>query len=97
MHYKNDADNFSEKGKYKNNINTFFSLYFPNVLSNWKKEKVNNPYVQFGRHVNAINGVYSESMKNYLSFFNEMAGNVEPVNGQVVQTSEKTKKNNSIL
>ena len=31
---QNDADSFSEKGKYKNDESTFFSLRFPNDLSN---------------------------------------------------------------
>ena len=52
---------------------------------------------QFKQHVNAISGIHSESMKNYSRFLNEMTGKVEPVNVQVVQKSEQTKKNNRIL
>ena len=47
--------------------------------------------------MNAISGMHCESMKNYSSFLNEMAAKVVPVNVQVVQTSEQTKKNNRIL
>ena len=48
---------------------------------------------QFKRHVNAISGTHSESMKNYSSsFLNEMAGKVVPVNVQVVQKSEQLRK-----
>ena len=52
---------------------------------------------QFKRHVNAISGIHSESMKHYSSFLNEMTGKVVPVNVKVVQTSEQTKKSNRIL
>ena len=52
---------------------------------------------QFKWHVYAISGIHSKSMKNYSSFLNEMTGKVVPVNVQVVQTSEQTKKNNRIL
>ena len=31
---------FSGKGKYKNDVSTFFSLHFPNDLSNGEKEKL---------------------------------------------------------
>ena len=37
---QNDADSFSGKGKYKNDVSTFFSLRFPNDLSNGEKEKL---------------------------------------------------------
>ena len=161
---RNDADSFSGKGKYKNDVITFFSLRFPNDLSNGEKEKLiknvfvrksnfvfpiakryfcyywldlypwltyspvrdgafclfcvlfcnkvvtrkkklvylpysdwSDPQAQFKRNVNAINGIHSESMKNCSSFLNEMAGKVVPVNVQVVQASEQTKKNNRIL
>ena len=47
--------------------------------------------------MNSISGIHSESMKNYSSFLNEMAGNVVPVNAQVVETSEQTKKDSIIL
>ena len=49
---------------------------------------------QFKRHVKAVSGIHSESMKNYSSFLNEMAGKVIPVNVQVVQASEQTNKTN---
>ena len=49
---------------------------------------------QFKRHVNVVSGIHSESMKNYSSFLNEMAGKVIPVNVQVVQASEQTNKTN---
>ena len=52
---------------------------------------------QFKRHVNAISGIHSESVKKYSRFLNEVAGKVILANVQVVQTSEQTKKNNSIL
>ena len=52
---------------------------------------------QFKRHVNTISGIHSESMKNYSSSLNKMTGKVVPVNVQVVQTSDQTKKNNRIL
>ena len=47
--------------------------------------------------MNAISGIHNESTKNYSSFLNEMADKVVPVNVQVVQTSEQTKKNSRIL
>ena len=162
---QNDADSFSGKGKYKNDVSTFFSLRFPNDLSNGEKEKlmknvfvpksnfvfpitkrhfcynwldlypwlayspvcdgayclfcvlfcnkvvtrkkkilVHLPYsdcsdaqAQFKRHVNTISGIHSESMKNYSSSLNKMTGKVVPINVQVVQTSDQTKKNNRIL
>ena len=37
---RNDANSFSGKGKHKNNVSTFFSLRFPNDLSNGEKEKL---------------------------------------------------------
>ena len=37
---QNDADSFSGKGKYKNDVSTFFSFRFPNDLSNGEKEKL---------------------------------------------------------
>ena len=49
------------------------------------------------RHVNAVSGIHGESMKNYSSFLNEMAGKIVQVNVQIVQTREQTKKNNKIL
>ena len=52
---------------------------------------------QFKWHLNEISGIHSESMKNYSSFLNEMTGKVVPVNAEIVQTSEQTKKNNRIL
>ena len=159
---QNDADSFSGKGKYKNDVSTFFFLSFPNDLSNEEKERLmKNVFVpksnfafiitkkhfrynwlglyrwlayspirdgayclfcvlfcnkvvtrkkklvhlpdsdwsdaQFNWHVNAVSGIHNESMKNYSSFLNEMAVKVVPVNVQVVQPSEQTKKNNRIL
>ena len=37
---QNNTDNFSGKGKYKNDISTFFSLHFPNDLPNGQKERL---------------------------------------------------------
>ena len=37
---QNDADSFSGKGKYKNDVSTFFSLRFPNDLSNGEKGRL---------------------------------------------------------
>ena len=37
---KNDAHNFSGKGKYKDDVSTFFSLSFPNDVSNGEKERL---------------------------------------------------------
>lgn len=51
----------------------------------------------FRRHVNAEAGIHSKSMKNYGNFLKEMAGQVAPVNVQVVQTTTQTKKNAKIL
>ena len=36
----NDANSFSGKGKHKNNVSTFFSLRFPNDLSNGEKGRL---------------------------------------------------------
>ena len=47
--------------------------------------------------MNAISGIHSESMKNDANFLNEMAVKVIPVNVQIVQTNEQTKKNSRIL
>ena len=47
--------------------------------------------------MNAVSDIHNESMKNYSSFLNGMAGKVVPVNVQVVQTSELTTKNNVVL
>ena len=52
---------------------------------------------QFKQHLNAISGTDSESMKNCSSFLNDMTDKVVPVNVQVVQTSQQTRKNNRIL
>ena len=43
---------------------------------------------QFKRHVNAISGIHSESVKKYSSFLNEMAGKVILANVQVVQVNK---------
>ena len=81
-----------------------FCVLFCNKVVTRKKKLVHLPYsdwsdaqAQFKRHVNAISGIHSESVKKYSSFLNEMAGKVILANVQVVQTSEQTKKNNSIL
>ena len=47
--------------------------------------------------MNAISGIHSESMKNDASFLNKMAVKVIPVNVQIVQTNEQSKKNSRIL
>ena len=155
---------FPEKCKYKSNVSTFFSLRFPNKISNGEKERlIRNIFVskssfvfavakrhfillvgsismaclflnlwwdisyflyaflqqscyqrdktlvylpysdwsdaqnQFNRHVNAISGIHSESMKKFSSFLNEMTGKVVPVNVQVVLINEQAKKDNRIL
>ena len=79
-------------------------VLFSNKVVTRKKKLVHLPYsdwsdaqAQFMQHVNAIRGFHTESMKNYLGFLNEMSGNAVPVNVQVVQISEQTKKNNRIL
>ena len=81
-----------------------FCVFFCNKVVTRKKKLVHLSYSdwsdaqsQFKWHLNEISGIHSESMKNYSSFLNEMAGKVVPVNVQVVQTSEQTKKNNRIL
>ena len=81
-----------------------FYVLFCNKVVTRKKKLVHLPYTdwsdaqaQFKQHVNAVSGIHSKSMKNYSSFLNEMAGKVVPVNVQVFQTSEQTKKNNRIL
>ena len=67
-----------------------FCVLFCNKVVTRKKKLVHLPYsdwsdaqAQFKWHVNAVSGIHSEYMKNYSSFLNEMAGNV--------QTSEQTK------
>ena len=67
-----------------------FCVLFCNKVVTRKKKLVHLPYsdwsdaqAQFKWHVNAVSGIHSEYMKNYSSFLNEMAGNV--------QTSENTK------
>ena len=57
----------------------------------------NDTQAQFKPHVNVISGIHSESMKNNSSFLNEIAGKLVPVNVQLVQASEQTKKTNIIL
>ena len=37
---QNDVDSFSEKGKYKNDVSTFFSVRFPNDVANGEQEKL---------------------------------------------------------
>ena len=37
---QNNADSFSWTGKYENDVRTFFSLRFPNELSNGEKERL---------------------------------------------------------
>ena len=81
-----------------------FCALFCNYVVTRKKKLVHLLYsdwgdtqAQFKRHVNAISGIHSESVKKYSSFLNEMAGKVLLANVQVIQTSEQTKKNNSIL
>ena len=85
-------------------LSYFVCVLFCNKVVTRKKKLVHLPYsgwsdaqAQFKRHVNAVNGIHSESIKNYSSFLNEMTGKVVPVNVQVNQTSEPTKKNNRIL
>ena len=36
----NDGDSFSGKGKYQNDVSTFFAFRFPNDLSNGEKERL---------------------------------------------------------
>ena len=81
-----------------------FCVFFCNKVVTRRKKLVHLSYsgwsdaqIQFKWHGNKISGIHNESMKNYSSFLNEMAGKVVPVNVQVVQTSEQTKKNNRIL
>ena len=81
-----------------------FCVFFCNKVVTRKKKLVHLSYsgwsdaqIRFKQHGNKISGIHSESMKNYSSFLNEMAGKVVPVNVQIVQTSEQTKKNNRIL
>ena len=50
---QNDVDSFSVKGKYKNDVSTFFSLYLPNDFSNGEKEiLVKNVFVPKSRGQN---------------------------------------------
>ena len=77
----------------------YFLRAFLQVVTG-KKKLVHHTYsdwsdarTQFKKHVNAISGIHSESMKNYSSsFFNEMAGKVVLANVQVVQKSEQLRK-----
>ena len=57
----------------------------------------NDAQAQFKRHVNVTSGIHSKSMKNNSSFLNEIAGKLVPVNVQLIQASEQTKKTNIIL
>ena len=51
-----------------------------------------NDQAQFKWHANGISGIHRKSMKNYLSFLNELAVKVIPVSVEVVQRSGQTKK-----